>query len=140
FEASIADDPDFGPSHQETADSGQVILISIPLIGDPDHTQARRGLDRLRTGLIPAAFDGTDVDVLVGGTTAENVDYTDVINHWLPIVLIFVLGLSFLLLPVVFRSLVLSATAIALNLLSVGAAYGLLVLVFQHGVGANLLG
>ncbi len=140
FEASIADDPDFGPSHQQVADTGRAILISIPLEGDPDHTQARAGLERLRTDLIPAAFDGTNVDVLVGGTTAENVDYTDVINHWLPIVLIFVLGLSFLLLTLVFRSLVLSATAIALNLLSVGAAYGLLVLVLQHGLGANLLG
>ena len=78
--------------------------------------------------------------MLVGGTTAENVDYSDVINHWLPIVLAFVLGLSFLLLTLVFRSLVLSATAVILNLLSVGAAYGLLVLVFQNGVGADLLG
>ena len=115
-------------------------MISIPLVGDPDHAQARRGLDRLRTDLVPAAFDGTDTSVLVGGTTAENVDYSDVINQWLPIVLAFVLGLSFLLLTLVFRSLVLSATAVVLNLLSVGAAYGLLVLVFQHGVGADLLG
>lgn len=140
FEASIAGDPDFGPAQRQIADNGRVALISIPLIGDPDHAQARRGLERLRTDLIPAAFDGTDTSVLVGGTTAENVDYSDVINHWLPIVLTFVLGLSFLLLTLVFRSLVLSATAVILNLLSVGAAYGLLVLVFQHGVGADLLG
>ncbi len=140
FESSIADDPDFGPSQQQVARNGQVAVISIPLPGDPDHSQARRGLDRLRTDLIPAAFDGTDTNVLVGGTTAENVDYSDVINHWLPIVLTFVLGLSFLLLTLVFRSLVLSATAVVLNLLSVGAAYGLLVLVFQHGVGADLMG
>ena len=105
-------------------------------------TTARHAGDstRLRTDLIPAAFDGTDTSVLVGGTTAENVDYSDVINKWLPIVLAFVLGLSFILLTLVFRSLVLSATAVVLNLLSVGAAYGLLVLVFQHGVGADLLG
>ena len=140
FEASVADDPDFGPSQQQIAENGQVAVISVPLVGDPDHSQARRGLDRLRTDLIPAAFDGTDTSVLVGGTTAENVDYSDVINKWLPIVLAFVLGLSFILLTLVFRSLVLSATAVVLNLLSVGAAYGLLVLVFQHGVGADLLG
>jgi uncharacterized membrane protein YdfJ with MMPL/SSD domain len=140
FEASIADDPDFGPSRQQVAANGQVALISIPLVGDPDHAQARRGLERLRTDLIPAAFDGTDTSVLVGGTTAENVDYSDVINHWLPIVLAFVLGLSFLLLTLVFRSLVLSATAVILNLLSVGAAYGLLVLVFQNGFAADWLG
>jgi putative drug exporter of the RND superfamily len=140
LEASIAEDPDFGPSLHQVAENGQVALVSIPLIGDPDHSQARRGLHRLRTDLIPTAFHGTDTTVLVGGTTAENVDYSEVINHWLPIVLAFVLALSFLLLTVVFRSLVLAATAVVLNLLSVGAAYGLLVLVFQHGVGADLLG
>ena len=125
---------------QAVSDNGHVALITIPLVGDPDHSQARRGLERLRTDLVPAAFDGTGTNVLVGGTTAENVDYSDVINHWLPIVLTFVLGLSFLLLTLVFRSLVLSATAVVLNLLSVGAAYGLLTLVFQHGVGADLMG
>jgi RND superfamily putative drug exporter len=140
FEDSLAGDPDFGPAEQEVADNGRVAVISVPLIGDPDHAHARRGLDRLRTDLVPDAFDSTDSTVLVGGTTAENVDYSDVINKWLPIVLVFVLGLSFLLLTVVFRSVVLSATAVVLNLLSVGAAYGLLVLVFQHGVGAELLG
>ena len=140
FEASIADDPDFGPAHRQIAETGEVAVISVPLVGDPDHSQARRGLDRLRTDLIPAAFDETRTTVLVGGTTAENVDYSDVINKWLPIVLAFVLGLSFILLTLVFRSLVVSATAVILNLLSVGAAYGLLVLVFQHGVGADLLG
>jgi RND superfamily putative drug exporter len=140
FQESITNDQDFGPAQQQISDNGQVALISIPLVGDPDHSQARRGIDRLRTDLIPAAFDGTGASVLVGGTTAENVDYSDVINHWLPIVLAFVLGMSFLLLTVVFRSVVISATAVVLNLLSVGAAYGLLVLVFQHGVGAELLG
>ena len=57
-----------------------------------------------------------------------------------PVVLAFVLGLTFVLLTIVFRSIVVAGTAVALNLLSVGAAYGLLVLVFQHGVGADLLG
>jgi RND superfamily putative drug exporter len=140
FRASIEDDQDFGPARQVTSANGQVALINVPLVGDPDHSQARRGLERLRTDLIPAAFDGTGASVVVGGTTAENVDYSDVINKWLPIVLTFVLGLSFLLLTLVFRSLVISATAVVLNLLSVGAAYGLLVLVFQHGIGAELLG
>jgi RND superfamily putative drug exporter len=140
LEGSIADDPDYGTSQTALSESRRVALISVPLVGDPDHQQARRGLERLRNDLIPAAFDGTGTSVLVGGATAENVDYSDVINQWLPVVLAFVLGLSFLLLTLVFRSLVLSATAVVLNLLSVGAAYGLLVLVFQQGVGANLLG
>jgi RND superfamily putative drug exporter len=140
LEASVTDDRDLGPSQQQVSDDGQFALISIPLVGDPDHDQARRGLHRLRSDLIPAAFDETSATVLVGGATAQNVDYSDVINRWLPIVLAFVLGLSFVLLTLVFRSLVLSATAVVLNLLSVGAAYGLLVLVLQHGVGADLLG
>ncbi len=140
LQASVTDDPDFGPPDLQVADNGSVAVLSIPLVGEPDNSDARRGLDRLRGDLVPAAFDSTSASVLVGGATAENVDYSDVINHWLPIVLVFVLGLSFVLLTVVFRSLVLSATAVALNLLSVGAAYGLLVLVFQHGVGAELLG
>jgi putative drug exporter of the RND superfamily len=140
LETSVADDPDFGTPQRRLSEDEQVALVSIPLVGDPDHTQARRGLERLRADLIPAAFDGTGTTVLVGGATAENVDYSDVINQWLPIVLAFVLGLSFILLTLVFRSVVISATAVVLNLLSVGAAYGLLVLVFQHGVGADLLG
>ena len=115
-------------------------VISIPLVGDPSGESARDGLERLRSDLVPSAFGDTDAVVVVGGITAENIDYSDLINKWLPLVVAFVLGLSFILLTVVFRSIVLSATAVVLNLLSVGAAYGLLVLVFQEGVGANLLG
>ena len=78
--------------------------------------------------------------VLVGGDTADNVDFIDAMNAWLPLVFVYVLGLSFVLLTVVFRSIVVAATSIALNLLSVGAAYGLVILVFLHGVGNGLLG
>jgi RND superfamily putative drug exporter len=80
------------------------------------------------------------VHVVVGGDTADNVDFIDAMNAWLPIVFVFVLGLSFVLLTIVFRSIVIAATSIGLNLLSVGAAYGLVVLVFHHGVGSGLLG
>ncbi|HEX5086404.1 MAG TPA: MMPL family transporter [Nocardioides sp.] len=140
FEASVTDDPDFGAPTRQLAPNGTVALINVPLVGDPNSSSARNGLERLRTDLVPAAFDGTHAEVLVGGTTAEDTDYSGVINKWLPIVLTFVLGLSFILLTLVFRSLVLSATAVVLNLLSVGSAYGLLVLVFQNGVAADLLG
>ena len=78
--------------------------------------------------------------MFVGGDTAEDIDYYDVMDSWLPIVLVFVLGLSFVLLTIAFRSIVVPATAIAMNLLSVGAAYGLLVLVFVEGVGNELFG
>ena len=120
LEASIAADPEFGPPTRQIAPTGQVALISVPLLGDPGNDQARQAVQQLRSDLVPAAFDGTDAEVFVGGTTAENIDYSDLINRWLPIVLTFVLGLSFILLTVVFRSVVISATAVVLNLLSVG--------------------
>ena len=66
----------------------------------------------------------------MGGDTSEELDYHDTVNFWLPLVLLFVLGLSFLLLTLAFRSIVVPATSIGMNLLSVGAAYGLMVLVF----------
>ncbi len=78
--------------------------------------------------------------VLVGGDTADNVDFIHDMNHWLPIVFAFVLGLSFVILTVVFRSVVIAGVSIALNLLSITAAYGLVILVFRHGIGAGLLG
>jgi len=140
FEESVAADPDFGATQRQEAPDGDVVLISVPLVGGSDSETARTGVERLRSDLVPAAFGDTDANVVVGGVTAENIDYSDLINRWLPLVVAFVLGLSFLLLTVVFRSIVLSITAVLLNLLSVAAAYGLLVLVFQQGVGATLLG
>jgi RND superfamily putative drug exporter len=76
--------------------------------------------------------------VLVGGDTAYNLDYLDQTTLYTPIVFLLVLGLSFVLLTVAFRSLVIPAKAIAMNLLSVGAAFGLLVLFFQRGVGPEI--
>ena len=77
---------------------------------------------------------------MVGGATAETVDSVQTQKDYLPLVFTFVLGFSFLLLLVVFRSIVVPLKAVVLNLLSVGAAYGILVLVFQKGIGASLLG
>ena len=76
----------------------------------------------------------------VGGPTAETVDAVNYITSWMPIVFALVLGSSFLLLMIVFRSIVVPIKAVVMNVLSVGAAYGLIVLVFQHGIGADLLG
>jgi RND superfamily putative drug exporter len=94
----------------------------------------------LRSDVIPQALEGSGAEAFVGGGTAESIDETDVMDSWLPIVFVFVLGLSFVLLTIAFRSIVVPATAIAMNLLSVGAAYGLLVLVFVEGVGNELFG
>ena len=85
-------------------------------------------------------FAGVDADVLVTGETAEIVDYFAMVDRWLPIVFAFVLGLSFVLLTIAFRSLLVPLKAILLNLISVGAAYGLIVLVFQKGFGNELFG
>ncbi|MCH7766669.1 MAG: MMPL family transporter, partial [Acidobacteria bacterium] len=84
--------------------------------------------------LVPAAFgDEGSARALVAGATAGNIDFKDMIIFRMPIVFAFVLGLAFLILLVMFRSIVIPIKAILLNLLSVGAAYGVLVLVFQEG-------
>ena len=119
---------------------GGTALLQIALRGDPEGPRAISALRELRGDLIPGEFGGTDATVLVGGDTAETADYLDSVSSPAPYVFVLVLGLTFLLLTVVFRSVVIAATAVLLNLLSVGAAYGLLVLVFQHGIGAGLLG
>jgi RND superfamily putative drug exporter len=119
---------------------GDVVVISAPLAGDALADRAVDAVERLRDEHIPAAFEKSGTRALVTGTPAENLDYFAVMDRWLPIVLAFVLGLSFLLLTVAFRSLVVAATAIVLNLLSVGAAYGLLVGVFARGWDDGLLG
>jgi uncharacterized membrane protein YdfJ with MMPL/SSD domain len=136
----LADDPVFGASDLRVAPSGDVAAIGLQLGGDRTGPKALEAVRHLRSVEIPQAFKGTDAHVVVGGDTADNVDFIDAMNTWLPIVFVFVLGLSFVLLTVVFRSIVIAATSIALNLLSVGAAYGLVVLVFHHGIGSGLLG
>ena len=137
---SLADQDAFGPATQAVSDGGDTVLLSVRVAGDADGAEATAAIRDLRADLIPQAFGELETTVLVGGATAESVDYFDIVGGWLPIVFAFVLGLSFILLTIAFRSIVIPAVAIALNLLSVGAAYGLLVLVFQKGVGDGLLG
>jgi len=136
----LADDPVFGRSDLSIAPGGDVAAIGVQVGGDRTGERALDAVRRLRDVEIPQAFRGTDANVVVGGDTADNVDFIDAMNAWLPIVFAFVLGLSFVLLTVVFRSIVVAATSIVLNLLSVGAAYGLVILVCVHGIGSGLLG
>ncbi len=134
-------DPVFGPSTYTQNENGDLGLLSIQVAIDPYTSEADKGVERLRSDLIPAAFAGVnDTHVYVTGLTATNVDSLDITSHYTPIVLAFVLGLSFLLLTMVFRSIVVPAKAIVMNLLSVGAAYGLIVLVTQKGFLHNLFG
>ena len=109
------------------------VIEALPT-GDSRDARALDGVRELRREQIPGAR------VLVTGETAESVDYFALTDRWLPILITFVLTLSFILLTVAFRSIVVAATAILLNLLSVSAAYGILILVFEKGVGNELLG
>jgi RND superfamily putative drug exporter len=136
--ARLDRDPAFGAAGTGTRNGVTAVLLSVR--GDVEGKAAADAVRRLRHEYIPAAFGGSGISVLVGGKTAEDVDYFDTIRTWLPIVFAFVLGLSLVVLTVVFRSLVVALKAIALNLLSVGAAYGLLVLVFQKGYLHSVFG
>jgi len=121
-------------------DAGDVALLEATLNIPTNDARAYDEIVRLRNEVVPTVFDGDGVEVYVTGETAFNQDFFDLANDYAPIVIAFVLGLSFLLLLLAFRSIVVSAKAIVMNLLSVGAAYGLLVLVFQKGVGNDILG
>ena len=132
--AMLARDHEFGSPGTVTVNrAGNLALISVPMAADPSSPAAVAAISRIRDHVVPRAFGHAHVQVLVGGQAALNKDFFDLTVHYRPLVFLFVLGLSFVLLLLVFRSLVIPATAIAMNLLSVGAAYGMLVLVFQTG-------
>jgi putative drug exporter of the RND superfamily len=133
-------DPRFGRGEISVSRDGDVAVLSVPVLGDSASSRAVAAVRELRSDLVPEEFAGTKAKVYVGGDTAENIDYFDSVVDPVPLVLVFVLGLTFILLTIVFRSVVIAAKGLVLNLLSVGAAYGILVLVFQHGIAAGLLG
>jgi uncharacterized membrane protein YdfJ with MMPL/SSD domain len=137
---TLASDPRFGPGEIVRSPNGKIAMLSAPVRGDPSGDAAVSAVRHLRSTTVPAAFEATGAQVLVGGTTSENIDYFDSVIGPAPWVIAFVLGLTLVFLTVVFRSLVVAGTAVVLNLLSVSAAYGLLVLVFQDGFGSGLLG
>jgi RND superfamily putative drug exporter len=130
----------FRPPEVSTSPDGRLANVEALVAGDSRDERALQAIESLRSEIVPEVFEGLDANVLVTGETAEVVDYRALTDAWLPIVFVFVLALSFVLLTVAFRSVVLPAVAIGLNLLSVGAAYGLMVLVFLDGVGRDLLG
>ncbi|MFI6762424.1 MMPL family transporter [Micromonospora sp. NPDC050417] len=118
-----------------------VAIVSAGLSGSGIDATSEQAVRTVRDDVIPAATAGVaGTEVLMTGRAADSVDYNDAMGRSAPLVFGFVLGLAFLLLLVSFRSLVVACTAIVLNLLSVAAAYGLLVLVFQHGFGEGPLG
>ncbi len=127
-------------ARERRSDDGRLRVLNVPLPGEAEGEAALQAIIRLRTTWVPQAFEGVPAEALVTGVSAGYQDFFELTKRSAPMVIALVLGMSFVLLAWAFRSIVVPLKAAALNLLSVGAAYGALVLVFQHGVGASWLG
>ena len=121
-------------------DAGNAAVVQVFPSHSPQSEETADLVDRLRNDAIPPVTRGTDVDVLVGGLTAGATDYSNYMAERLPLFIGLVLLLSFLLLMTVFRSLLVPLKAVIMNLLSIGAAYGVIVAVFQWGWLKDLIG
>lgn len=136
-----ATDGFFAPEEQKISPDGQVMKLVVPIAGADDLDVGIARVKQLREEIIPETLGTVSgASVNVTGDAASSLDFSSNLKERAPYVFAFVLGLAFLLLLITFRSIVIPITAIVLNLLSVAAAYGVLVLVFQHGWGADLLG
>jgi len=124
------------PAHQGT----DVALINVYPTSAPQDAATTTLVYRLRQQVIPAAVSGSKLTVLVGGTTAIFIDFAHVLSAKLPLFIGLVVLLSFLLLSVVFRSVVIPLVSAAMNVLSIGAAFGILVSVFQWGWMGSVFG
>jgi RND superfamily putative drug exporter len=130
-----------GKPEVEVSDDGTVATIMVPAAGDGTNELSNRALDEMRGEIVPQTLGQVSgVEAAVTGQNAGIRDFNASLKSHIPIVFAFVLIAAFLLLLVTFRSIVIPLKAIVLNLLSVGAAYGVLVLVFQKGWGEELLG
>jgi uncharacterized membrane protein YdfJ with MMPL/SSD domain len=129
------------PSSVEINPAKTVAMVNLSVKGKGTDAASDHSINVLRDDVVPATVGKLPgADVAVTGMTAYSKDFLDTMKSHLPIVFLFVLSLAFILLLVTFRSIVVPIKAIVLNLLSVGAAYGILVLVFQDGHGEGLLG
>ena len=123
-----------------TSPDARVTIFSVIPESAPQDGETTDLVHRLRDETIPGALDGSDADAYVAGTTARYIDIADRIGARLPLFFGIVIGISFLLLTMVFRSLVIATKAALMNLLSIGAAYGVVVAVFQWGWLLELTG
>ncbi|MEU8033991.1 MMPL family transporter [Streptomyces sp. NPDC049099] len=138
---AIASGASRGPVDIRLYDAQNVALVSVPLVGGSDMDRAVESLDKLRDEVRPATLGKVDgVQAPITGQVAGNHDFNDQLLGSVVPVFAFVVVFAFLLMLLSFRSLTVAITSIVLNLLSVGAAYGILVAVFQHGWGASLVG
>jgi RND superfamily putative drug exporter len=128
------------PFQVDVSPDRTVATVALAVKGSGTDAASERSLEVLRSEVVPATVGALPgAEVAVTGTTAGSKDFIDAMTARAPLVFAFVLGLAFVLLLVTFRSIVVPLKAIALNLLSVGGAYGILVLVFQDGHGERLL-
>ncbi len=124
----------------ERSPDQRIALMTLAIDDQLSDAGADRAIKRLRDDLVPTAFNLDRVDVVVGGEAADNLDYVERQTQRLPWVVTGVLGVTFLMMLAAFRSLPIALVSTALNLLSVGAAFGMLVMVFDYGWGATWLG
>ena len=124
----------------EINEAGDAAIMTVVPNAAPQDAATTELVHRLRDDVVPAAVEGTDVRVYVGGLTAVFIDLSDKVAARLPVFIAAVVGLSFLLLTAVFRSVLVPLKAALMNLLSIGAAYGVVVAVFQWGWGKSLIG
>ena len=138
---ALADGTAHQPVDITTNKAHTITTVAMPLAGNGSNQASKNALRNLRQNLIPTTVGQVSgAEANVTGETAVNADYTATLSQNAPLVFGFVLGLAFLLLMVTFRSIVIPIKAIILNLLSVAAAYGVLVWVFQEGHGGSILG
>ncbi|MDI3098438.1 MULTISPECIES: MMPL family transporter [Streptomyces] len=140
-ERAVSSGASRGPVEITVHDERNVALVYVPLVGGSDLDEAGRSLETLRDEVRPATLGGVEgVEAPITGQVAGSKDFNDqLVGSVLP-VFVFVVIFAFVLMLLSFRSLTVALTSIVLNLLSVGAAYGILVAVFQHGWGASLVG
>ncbi len=120
--------------------NGRAALLQVVASGAPQDASTTRLVHALRDRVVPDATSGTDLGVHVGGQTAVGVDLADTLGRRLPYMFVTILVMSFVLLMLVFRSLLVPLKAVIMNLLSIGAAYGVMVLIFQNGRLKDLVG
>jgi RND superfamily putative drug exporter len=126
------------PSVELSADRS-VAIVTVPTVGEGTDDLSNKAVDALRGDIVPSTVGQVDgVEAYTTGEAAATSDFNDAMIGHLPLVFAFVLSAAFLLLLVTFRSIVIPLKAIVLNMLSVGSAYGLMTLVFQHGLGESL--
>ena len=121
-------------------EAGDAAVITVFPETSPQNEATTTLVHDLREEVIPQTMEGSDTPILVGGLTASVIDFSDVNGERLPILIAVVIAVSFLLLVVVFRSILVPLKAAIMNLLSIGAAYGVIVAIFQWGWGKDLIG